>query len=295
MAGHSRYERELVRALAEVDRANEYVVVLRNTCRTRVVEQAHFTEVRLPGSQAGLRNLLFGAGRIGAIKADIFHSLHQFLPRGIRGRTVVTLHDLFRIEHPELIHSGWVKRLGTRFVQARDSIAIPYSLRRADHTISVSHCSAVRAQQRLNIDPSRMTVIPHGVSDSFLTAGGSANGDAPATDPPNFLMVGDSTRHKNVSGAIDALGLLAQRLPDVHLWAVGAGSEYSRLTRQAAALHLAGRVRLVPQVPDDELIRAHARGGRARLPVPTGRLRNPDPRGPGGRMSRHRQQLRRTH
>jgi glycosyltransferase involved in cell wall biosynthesis len=253
--GHGRYESELIRALAGIDKDNEYIVIRRKGHPGTVVDQANFTEVRLPGNQPSLRNLSMGAWRIGRLQADIYHSLHQFLPFGISRRAVATLHDLFRIEHPELIHSGLLARTATRAIQVRDTIAIPSSLRRADHVISVSRYSADRAEDRLKIDPDRITVIPHGVNDQFLNASVSSTPETGEADSePYFVMVGDSTRHKNVHGAIDALGLLANRFPDVTLRVIGNGSEYRRLSGQISKLGLDGRVHLMNQVSDDEMI-----------------------------------------
>jgi glycosyltransferase involved in cell wall biosynthesis len=254
VTGRGRYELELVRALAEIDSKNEYVVLLNNGYQGTVVEQANFIETRIPGRQTSPGSLLFGARRVAEVGADIFHSLHQYLPRGIAGRTVVTLHDLFRIEHPELIHSGWAKRIYTRGVQVRDLMAIPYALRRADHVISVSGYSAVRAQERFGIDPARMSVIHHGVNGRFALAAEAGLAVSDDASPPFFLMVGDSTRHKNVGRVIGAMALLADKLPDVRLRVIGNGAEYARLGREARRLGVNDRVELLSQVPDDELI-----------------------------------------
>ena len=255
MTGHGRYERELIRAIARIDRDNEYIVVLNNRLRERVIDQENFLEVRLPGRQTSLTNLAFGAKRIERIDWDVFHSLHQFLPRAIRGRTVVTLHDLFRIEHPNLIHSGILKRAYTRGVQVRDLLSIPYALRRADHVISISQYTADRANQRFGIDPRHMTVVPHGVAERFLIAGSTLREGRQIADPPFFLMLGDSTRHKNVHGAIEALAILGDRRPELELHVVGNGSEYGRLRRMGETFGVGNRVKLFSQVSDDEVIR----------------------------------------
>jgi glycosyltransferase involved in cell wall biosynthesis len=118
----------------------------------------------------------------------------------------------------------------------------------------------------MNVPVSRMTVIPHGVEDRFLRAGGrEEESEAPAIRLPKgpfagvkrrpfFLVVGHSKPHKNCARVVGALALLAERLPEVEVRFVGRGEGYDQLRAQAATLGLGSRVHLLRNAPDEGLL-----------------------------------------
>jgi glycosyltransferase involved in cell wall biosynthesis len=84
---------------------------------------------------------------------DLYHGLNQRLPRELGSPSVVTFHDLFVItgdySSPEF---------RARF---RDQAASAAA--RADAVITVSRFTADQVRECLNVEESRITVIPHGV------------------------------------------------------------------------------------------------------------------------------------
>ncbi len=254
--GHGRYERELVLALAEIDSDNDYILLLNEKFEGTLVGQPNFRQIRRPGRHDSISNLRNGASFIDRLGVDLFHSLHQFLPFDIRTPSVVTLHDVFRLDRPGLVRSGAVGRFITWLEELRDSRAIPYALDRAEHIISISKASLDRAHDLTGVDTSKATVIPHGVDPRLLSAPrGGDNGDGNGRKSgarPYFLMLGNSNRHKNVDGAIAAMGRLMDH-PDVELRVVGRGAEYWRLWAVGTRHGVSSRVRLKGPVPEGEL------------------------------------------
>lgn len=258
VTGLGRYARHLIEALAAIDRTNEYLVVLDPNYKGSLVRQANFSEVRLPGRPDTLGNFIGGARHIGRLNADIYHSLHHFLPLGIKGRAMLTLHDLIWIENPDLAYQSAVRG---RVIQAYAKVTMSYSLRRADHVISISEYTARRAIAHMKLDASRITVVPHGVSKRFfrsadalpLASGTDAHTNSQSS-PPYFLVLGHSKPNKNVGRVIGAFALLAQRLPDVQLRVVGRGEGYDRLRTQVASLGLTERVVFQKGIPDEDLL-----------------------------------------
>ncbi len=253
-SGHNRYELQLIGGLAQVDRRTDYVVILNEDYRGEPVNQANFTIVRVPSSTATLRNFLFGAKNIDRIGADVYHCLHQFLPLGIRTPAILTLHDLFAVEYPALASNDhWFSRQKNRIEHAYGRIALPSSLRRASHVVAVSQHTADLAERHMGTEPSRMTVVPHGVADSFLKAGESTSPPAEG-ETPYFMMVGNSSWNKNVPRVIDALAHAGPALDGAELRIAGRGDAYGPLGKHIARRGLEASVRLMKQVPDAELV-----------------------------------------
>ena len=102
-SGLTTYARELIGALTRIDHENSYVVIRRPNTGARFVAADHVTEVTMRGD-ASTPTL---GSAISALRLDLFHSLHHFLPFGLNvPRTVITAHDVIWLEHPRLIRSG---------------------------------------------------------------------------------------------------------------------------------------------------------------------------------------------
>lgn len=88
-----------------------------------------------------------------APSVDIFHGLNQRLPKKIRRRSVVTFHDLF-----VLTGEYSTREFRERFAEfSRDAA------RRADVIVAISEFTASQVCSLLNVERSRIRVIPHGV------------------------------------------------------------------------------------------------------------------------------------
>ncbi|HMJ63049.1 MAG TPA: glycosyltransferase [Bryobacteraceae bacterium] len=86
-------------------------------------------------------------------RADVFHALNQRLDRRPAKRVVCTFHDLFVLT-AEYSSPEFRARFAA---QARDAA------RRADLIIAVSRFTARQVSDLLDVEPSRIRVVPHGV------------------------------------------------------------------------------------------------------------------------------------
>ena len=183
-------------------------------------------------------------------RADLYHSLFQMLPLGIRGgqaaprAIVVTLHDVICLTHPALAAPSWIKRQWTaRF----DRFAIPYAIRTADHVICDSQATAEAARPWLA--PANSTVVHPGVD---------GGGFPPAWPRPDWLRpeisylaaFGVSRPYKNVDVVIRALAAVRARRPDVGVVLIG-GDGGARQTIDA--LGVGDVVVVTPRLSDADL------------------------------------------
>jgi glycosyltransferase involved in cell wall biosynthesis len=135
---------------------------------------------KLPGNAS--RRLLRGAP-----SAGIFHALNQRVDARSK-RTVSTFHDLFVMtgdySSPEF--------------RARFTAQARGAAERSDLIIAVSHFTASQVEQLLNVEPSRIRVVHHGVRSS-------ANN---SEKEKLVLSVGAIQRRKNIARLVKAFELL---------------------------------------------------------------------------------------
>jgi glycosyltransferase involved in cell wall biosynthesis len=165
--GIGRYFRELVCALDRVA-AGERLVL----SSTREDEQADWIPagvvkhvvpwprrpVQLAWSLGSGPQLERSLGRL-----DVTHLLQPFPPVRTASPQVVTVHDLFTVEHPE-----WYRGLD-RWTYQRSFALLE---RRAVRIVVPSRYVAQRVREVLDVDPARLVVVPLGVSGVFSATGG---------------------------------------------------------------------------------------------------------------------------
>jgi glycosyltransferase involved in cell wall biosynthesis len=234
--GLTTYARALVAALARIDQRHSYIVIRRPNTGPPFVALPHVKEIFMAGD-ASTPTL---GGGVSALRLDLYHSLHHFLPFGLNvPRIVITVHDLIWLEHRDLIRSGRLAattRWATHFY-AR--LAMRYAARRADRVIAVSAHTRARFAAYFGMDPSRIAVVHHGVAhDAFRPSSGQQT----SADGPYFLCIGNSKPYKNIPTALRAFALCAADLPGVRLVIMGRGDSKTGLTRLARQLGCEDRV-----------------------------------------------------
>jgi glycosyltransferase involved in cell wall biosynthesis len=122
-----------------------------------------------------------------APSADLFHGLNQRLGVARHRRAVTTFHDLFVI-------SG---DYSTPEFRERFTAQARAAAERSDLIIAVSAFTAGQVEHLLNVEPSRIRVIHHGVRPIALTA-------PPAAKEPMILSVGAIQRRKNTVRLVEA-------------------------------------------------------------------------------------------
>ena len=180
---------------------------------------------------------------------QLYHGLSGELPIGIRRsgiKSVVTIHDLIFLRHPEFYHWIDTKLYAWKFRQ---------TVREADHIIAISECTKRDIMELGDVDESRISVIYQSCSPRF-SVNVAPNRIAEVRHQygltgPFILSVGSIEQRKNIGLAIRALA----RLPEhIHLVAVGKPTDYSKkMLKEACRLGLGQRVHMLHGVSDDHL------------------------------------------
>ena len=172
----------------------------------------------------------------------LYHGLSGELPIGIRKsgiKSVVTIHDLIFLRHPEFYNWLDTKIYAWKFRQ---------TIREADHIIAVSECTKRDIIELGQVDESRISVIYQSCAPRFNIS--SSQNEEERTSR-YILSVGSIEARKNILLAVKALPYLPE---DISLVIVGRHTKYTdQVTDYAKANHLDHRVRILHGVSDEEL------------------------------------------
>jgi glycosyltransferase involved in cell wall biosynthesis len=270
-AGIGRYTRELIRAIVAQGEAHRYslfyaagglapdspyIADLRRLCAAH----ANLRCVPIPLSPRRLTQFwqrlrvplpveLF-TGRL-----DILHAPDFVLPP-TRARTIVTIHDLSFLVHPECAEPGMARYL---------TDAVPRGLRRANVILADSQATRNDLVRLLAIDPARVELVYPGVGPHFRPMAEEAT--APVHRrlglPDRFLLfVSTLEPRKNLVRLLEAFAQVIQAedadlqpsISDLHLVIAGRrGWLYEDIFAAIDRLQLRERVRLLDYVHDNDL------------------------------------------
>jgi len=251
------YFKNLLLALAELDKENEYFM-LSASLKVRFPKEklpdfarARFHDLFIPGRL--LDSLWFGPGkpafgRFFRTPMDLTHSSTPLvLPTA--GKAVVTVHDLFYMDHPEMTDEDTRRRLVSRTA---------HSLARADGVIAVSRYTRDDLLEKFQLDPDKVTVIHHGTNKRFRVQTSTAfkNVLRKKYDLPSefLLFVGAVEPRKNLTTLLDALKILHEQGRRIPLVIAGrSGSDMVRVRERIAQDRLGSSVRLFDYLPDEEV------------------------------------------
>ena len=186
-------------------------------------------------------------GIVADLKRDgvqLYHGLSGELPIGIRRsgiKSVVTIHDLIFLRHPEFYNPIDVQIYKWKFRQ---------TLKEADHIIAISECTKrdILEYGGNLVSEDNITLIYQSCAQRF-TPSAITHSPSPATR--YVLSVGSIEPRKNTMLALKALHNLSD---DISLVLVGRHTAYTdKLTQYARANGLEHRLRILHGVPDADL------------------------------------------
>ncbi|MFN2227025.1 MAG: glycosyltransferase family 4 protein [Anaerolineae bacterium] len=262
-AGIGRYTRNLIRALAELDRQNRYTLFVAGGWGKGDGLGPWPDNFRLRGVPLSDRwlNILWQRLRLplpiqlvtGPL--DLFHSPDFVLPPLGRTPAVLTVHDLSFLRVPECFVPGFREYLEG---------AVTRAVGRARFILADSFSTRQDLIDLLAVEPERVAVVYPGVEPRFRPIGDPAVLDMVRDryDLPSHFVLGLSTLQprKNFAGLADAFGQLlaaqGDELPfaDLHLVIGGSkGWMYEETLAHIERLGLSDRVRFLGFVDDADL------------------------------------------
>ena len=226
----------------------------RDDLRSQIVERPnvsfcypHFSSsIHLPSSWWRMKGVVTDLQRDGV---QLYHGLSGELPIGIRKsgiRSVVTIHDLIFLRHPEFYNWVDTKIYAWKFRQ---------TLREADHVIAISECTKRDILYYGDIDEQKISIVYQSFAPRFSVEVNEEQRTQVRSVyqlPQRYILnVGSIEARKNILQAVQALPLLPD---DVALVMVGRHTPYTdQVLQYVREHHLEERVRVLHGVPDEHL------------------------------------------
>lgn len=191
-------------------------------------------------------------GMVRRLKRDgvsLYHGLTGELPIGIRKagiKTVVTIHDIIFMRHPE-----WYSRIDTKIYTWK----FHRTCQEADRIIAISECTKRDIMLFGGVSPDKIDVIYQSCGVRYKLREGEKKLQEVHTAymlPKRYIVsVGTIEERKNVLLAVKAMRMLPE---DLSLVIVGRPTAYAeKVKRYIAENHLESRIVFLHNVTDDDL------------------------------------------
>ena len=244
--GVGRYLGGLLRewAIDERARVHEYLLYAHGPIALPL-DARRFPTRTVPGSGGSIWEQFQLPRAMTSDHLDVWFAPAYTAPLRIAHPTVVAIHDLSFVAHPE-----WFRmREG-----ARRRWLTSQSASRAAAVITISEFSKSELIERLGVPAVKIDVIPPGISPSALSPGRRG------LSPARVLFVGSVFNRRHVTDLIRAFAPIARAHPDASLDIVGDNRSYPReqLRRTIAAEQLEAQVRWHEYVTDEQLATLYA-------------------------------------
>jgi glycosyltransferase involved in cell wall biosynthesis len=246
--GTEHYTWELLHALGQLDRSNRYTLYCNQRPAVLPPLPPNFVLQPMPFGRA------WTLGRLSLemlrLPPDILFVPAHVLPLINPPRSVVTIHDLGFLYHPEA---------HTRAQRLHHRLFTRLSAKRATHIITVSEAVKHDLQHFYGIPAAKIEVTYHGVHERFKPVTQSSMLEAAqkryGIKQPYFLSVGTIQPRKNIARLIEAFAA-AHATIDHHINLVLVGKrgwQTEKIERRAAELGIAESVHFAGYVSDQDL------------------------------------------
>lgn len=254
LSGLGNYSRNTIQYLQQYYPENEYFLYVPG-------KSGKFPLINLPGQQIilpdGLLSGLFPSfwrsfrlpAKLESDRIDLFHGLSNEIPFGIHNynlRSVVTIHDLIFLRHPE-----WYKRTDRIIYR----IKTLFSCRNASRIIAVSGQTKSDIVEFYKINPEKIDVIYQGCNPQFSRESSQQQKEEVLKKyglaAGYILYVGTIERRKNLLNIVKALysGKISSPLV-----VIGRQTNYAHIVKKFIAAHNIKDIRFLENVPVEDLV-----------------------------------------
>lgn len=262
-SGIRNYTLNLLKQLVRLDTENEYVIFINSFRKSHpnlpflISSRVRLKRYHIADSALLLvwQYLRFPPVELFTGRIDLFHSPEGIIPPQIKGKRVVTVHDLYFMEHPEETDDS-----RNRFLHR----SLRSNLLKADKIIASSHSTKAEIIKHFNINPARITVIYLGVDLTRFCRLTAITRDTQLLElirqeyclPPQYILtVSTIEPRKNIEGLLFAYRRLKQilnnppKLVIVGRW----GCKSDRIKEVVQQLELIQDVIFTDYIPDEHL------------------------------------------
>ena len=250
--GIGTYIRNLLRELARIDQATDYVLFCRP--QDTGVAATLGPNFRCASDRSGHYSIgeqITVPMAVRRERLDLFHAPHYVLPALTPVRSVVTIHDCIHLMFPEYLRN----RLAYAYAHA----AMWTAAHKSDRIFTVSEQSKRDILKFFRVAPEKIVVTPNAIDDRFSIPPSEEHviqtRERYQLSHAYLLYVGNIKPHKNLERLVEAFHMVREQgRPELELVIIG--DEISKLQSLRRAVHkhqLHRYVRFLGFVPDKTL------------------------------------------
>lgn len=183
-------------------------------------------------------------------RSDVTHFFNYIVPPFVRGKTVVTVHDLTYITHPETMDRK------TRIIL---KMTAKRSMKRADKIIAVSQFTKSEIIKYLGIAPEKIEVIYNAVDltlyrDDFMPADIERVKEKYGIEGDYFFYLGTLEPRKNLERLINAYAVLLAKHKKLPLMVIAGkkGWLYEKIFEDVRQLNIEDKIIFTDYVPTED-------------------------------------------
>ena len=213
-AGIGRYSQNLIKNLAEIDSANQYILLMTHEDAVEYessgAKSSNFEVLETDIVHYSLSEQLNLSKILEAQKCDLWHFLNFNVPVNFKGKYVVTIHDLTLFFYEGRNKKSFIHKLGYKYIFRK-------ACQRANEIIAVSESTKNDVVSEFKIDSNKIKVIYEAADDKMFEAVANEALEQLKTEyqimsQPIILYVGQWRPHKNLIGLIEAYNNLRQQI-----------------------------------------------------------------------------------
>jgi glycosyltransferase involved in cell wall biosynthesis len=251
--GIGSYIRNLISALPELGSNHTYSLLAAPDDLQRIVCPKNWLKRPTRYKRYSVGELVLLGRQARSLGADILHEPHYTLPTGLKGRSVVTIHDLIHLKMPQFFSPA--QRLYARTV-------IGHAVRHAGAVIVDSQKTKDDILDTFHVKEQDVEVVHLGIRPMFRKLEDRTLVErfklAAGLTQPYVLYVGNVKPHKNIPTLLSAFAQVRTQRDDLELVFVGGSCKQERsLWEQAQRLGIMEAIRDLQHISDEELICAY--------------------------------------
>jgi len=257
-AGLGRYTMNLVQKLVEIDKDNQYSILLRENYFNQLKFPKNWNKVKTDFRHYSVAEQILLPLIIRKQKPDVVHFPHFNIPILYRGKFVVTIHDIlmhkFKGGETTTLPAPFylIRRLGYR-------IAFERAVKASRRIIVPSQAVKKEVMKYHNIDKDKAIVSYEGLDSIYLKPAKISKATLKKyglLGKQYYFYVGNAYPHKNLDRAIKAIKMLNEKQNETFYFAIAGSRDVfkKRLIESAKRLKAEKYVKVLGFVSDKDII-----------------------------------------
>lgn len=200
---------ELIRKLQQIDRKNEYfILVKKDDDNTVLSETSNFHIIELPAAPYPVWEQFLLPKALKKIKPDILHCTGNTAPLKVNIPLVITLHDILYLQQINLTRGSWYQRIGNLYRKW----LIPKIVHKCQAILTVSDFEKAEIERHFGFSDGKVKRVYNAFSPQFTEIGNRGVLDKYKKKyhlPEQYILfLGNTHPNKNIRKVLKAMSLL---------------------------------------------------------------------------------------